>query len=407
MEGDFDEIDVGIDDAGGDVAVAEAPEQETEEPGEVDNYTALQDRMQGDDSPWYSASEGKVVDKDGEVLIDPKTNQPFRSMEDFERWQAKNAQATEQNTATPKTNTNTQTTAPVSKSFDALVGIDSGLTPEKLYAFGKVGSDYQYNDSLIPRIDPNVAQANGQQNLDPIEQVRTMRSNIEASTVQPLRELRDVLIANGAPEGVTDQILAPFLKKQTDMVEKLYQDNLEKAMLEKMDGKYAPALNKFEQDKLTSEAFANTNALAQKYYPQGGKEAFFALINGHPTADGQFKRGESAPVLDLMAHLVNGDKAFPTEQARNESYKSMFEKTMANPEASKLLVDIAHYYWLGKQSHKSQAMVYEKGKAAAQKQQQTVQKTIRTKPGSFSAPADANDDEGMPSLLRDVISSRR
>jgi hypothetical protein len=225
--------------------------------------------------------------------------------------------------------------------------------------------------------------------------------------VQPLREIRDVLIANGAPEDVTDQLLAPYLKKQTDMVEKLYQEQYEKAMLEKVDGKYAPALSKFEQDKVTTASTKNVANLASKYYPEGGKDAFFALINGYNDASGNFKRGESAPLMDLMAFQSNGDKPYPTEQDRNSAYKSMFEKTMAHPEASKLMVDIAHYYWLGKLSHKSQEMIYEKGKAAAIKQQQIAQKTMRTKPGSFSAPAGAAEDEGMPEILRQAIASRR
>jgi hypothetical protein len=85
----------------------------------------------------------------------------------------------------------------------------------------------------------------------------------------------------------------------------------------------------------------------------------------------------------------------------------MFKKVTADPAKAKALFDVAHYYWLGKQSHKAQALTFEKGKQAAQQQQTLKQRTIKTRPGTFSAPQTADEYEGMPSLLRAVLDGAR
>jgi hypothetical protein len=65
------------------VAVADMPDSGTQE---QDSFGAMQDRMADDDGLWRSDSEGKVVDKDGNIIIDPKTGKDFDTMEDFNAW---------------------------------------------------------------------------------------------------------------------------------------------------------------------------------------------------------------------------------------------------------------------------------------------------------------------------------
>jgi hypothetical protein len=79
----------------------------------------LQDRIAGDpeDSPWYSSSEGAMVDKNGDVLVDPSTGQPFTSQDEFDKHQQ-----SVQQTARPQTQSIAQDNkqpSPMSRSFSS------------------------------------------------------------------------------------------------------------------------------------------------------------------------------------------------------------------------------------------------------------------------------------------------
>jgi hypothetical protein len=405
MDGDVDEIDLGMDAGGGDVAVMDGQPEVSSDP-QSDNYGELQERMAGDDSPWYSPSEGKVVTADGEVVVDPKTGLPFRSMDEFQKWDALQPK---QDTAKPKTEQEqAQTTKPMCKAFDALMGVTDGiLPPEKMYALGKAGIDYKYADELVPKANPQAPGAAQHQEVDPIQRVKDDRATIEQATISPLQKVRDVLVAQGADANAVDNLLSPILREQMSKVESHYQAAYEKALEERMTSKFSPTLTQIERDKISAAANANISQLSAKYYPDGGKDAFFSLVNGHYGEDGAFVRGPSAQVVDLLVSVGSEGKQFPDDQARNNAYKDMFERVMADPAKSKALVDVAHYYWLGKQAHKAQALTFEKGRAAAQAQQSRIQKTIKTTPGSFSAPRVDDDEGSMPDILRSALRGSR
>jgi hypothetical protein len=376
-------------------------------PDNGDNNAAIQQRM-ADDSPWYSPSEGKVVTVNGDVIVNPKTKQPFTSIEDFNRWDAANKAAI---TAKPKTEQGSQQQKqPMSTSFDALMTGGEQLTPERLQEFSKAGSDYKYNDGLIPALDPNIPDATKDQAIvDPVERVKSERKNIETVAVQPIREIRDLLIKQGADIAAVDELLAPIMQKQAALVESHYTAAYEKALEERLDGKYGSRLSKIDEEKLNNASEANIDALARKYYPKGGKDALFSLINGHyeQGADGKrsFVRGPAAQVIDLLTSIAVDGKKFKTEQERSAAYANTFRRLTADPAKAGALVDIAHNYWLGKKSSEALSMVYKKGKESAQIQNLRAQRTFKTPPASYTPPK-TDDEDGMPkkgTMMRSVM----
>jgi hypothetical protein len=369
--------------------------------GSHDNFGAMQDRMAGDgkDSPWYSSSEGAVVDKDGDVLLNAKTGQPITSMDEYQKLVDQDKAA--QTTAKPKTETPVQE-KPMSKSFNAYVSAGKDITPEKIQEMAKAGSDYKYNDDLIPKIETATTQDKQPEKVvDPVEAVKEQRKQWEAIAVNPLKKVRDALLSQGADPALVDSaIIGPVMQEQMALVDRQYQTEYEKALRSSIEGKFNPTLSKIESDKLNNASNANIQALAAKYYPEGGKEAFFSLINGHYDEKGTFVRGPAAQVVDLMSIIAMDGKSFKNEAERNTAYADTFRKITADPAKARALFDVAHYFWIGKQSIAAQNILFQKGKEAAQKETQRVQRTVKTKPASYQAPSTVEDDENMPDILR-------
>jgi hypothetical protein len=398
---DVTEVDVPLDNGEGGAASG------SDQGGQSDDgFGEMQSRMAGDDNPWYSPSEGKVVDKDGEVLTDPTTGEPFRSWEAFEKWNAKNGNQP----ATPKTNDPQKPTG--DRAAENLFGSQQGgITPEQLFAMSKVGGDYRYADEMIPKLTPvKPGEAGAPQNqtpTDPIERVREERAAIEKVTVAPILKLRDLLIAQGAHASAVNELLAPVLKEQQSLVDSHYQQQYEKAMTEKAQGTISPELTRLQDERLSAASKSNIGTLASQYYPQGGVEQFFRLVNGSTDPKGAFVRGPASSIIDLMVTMANNGKVFATEQERAAAYTSTFRQVTADPTKARVLFDVVHNYVLGKQTRSALASTFEKGKAAAAAQNALRQKTIKTKPGSFSAPTTVDEDENMPSSLRAALMHAR
>jgi hypothetical protein len=361
-----------------------------------DNFSQLQDRMAGDD-PWFSDSEGQMVTKNGEVIVD-ENGQPFPSEVAFKAWQDKQALP-----AKPKTDQAVQQ-KPMSKSFDAFALGDKGLTAQRLYELGKTADSFKYNDDLVPKLDPNAVIAQAEQQIDPVERVKAERQNIEAVAITPFQEIRTALLSKGADPALIDEMLNPILARQQALVNKHYEAQYEKALEQRLDGKYGQKLSKIDDDKLSAASQANVDAIARQYYPEGGKDAFFSLINGHYNEKNEFVRGPSAIVVDLLTSVANEGKTFKTEQERNTSYSNLFRRLTADPVKAKALFDLAHNYWLGKKSHEAQRLVFERGKQAGLGQQQRVNRTIKTKPATYTQP-ETVDDSGKPSMLKTVMAN--
>jgi hypothetical protein len=384
------------------VAVADGAEGQ-------DNYGSLQDRMAGDveDTPWYSPSEGKVVDTNGRVLVD-ENGQPYKSMDAYAASQAATS------TAKPKTGQveTKQPPAPMSRSFDAIVSEGQDITPEKLFELAKAGGEHLYSDELVPKIEASAQGAVQQeQTKDPVEVVNQERQELNARLVQPISKIRDLLLQNGANADWVTENIGPILKEQMDLIESRYQVQYQKALEAKLSGPVTEKLSKLDSDRLKTAAMANIEKIARTYYPKDGKDGFFALINGHNETDAtgkqSFVRGPSAKVMDLIAAVANNGKTFRTAEERNSAYSDMFHRIAADGPMSEALIDIAHNYWLGKKAAQLQKMSYEKGKQSAAASQQRVQRTIKTKPASYTQPSTEDEEKGMPSMLKNVLRGMR
>jgi hypothetical protein len=373
-----------------------------------DNNAAIQDRMAGDDTPWFSHSTGKVVTPNGDIVLDDH-DRPFTSMDAFNRWQATK---TADSAKTEKKSVAQQPQQkPMSTSFDSYVSDNGNLTPEKIQELSNAGSDYVYKDELIPSLDPTIASAPVQPPVDPVERVKAERANIEAVAIKPLQEIHASLLAQGFDAATVDQFLAPIMQRQQSLVEAHYQSSYERALEERMEGKYGSKLSKIDEDKMMAASEANMEKLAQKYYPKGGKDALFSLISGHEetNANGKktFVRGPSSRVLDLITSVALDGKKFRSEQERTAAYANIFRKMTADPAKAQALIDLAHNYWLGKKSAEISRLAYGKGKLSAQQQQQRAQKTIKTKPATYTPDASGDEDtKSMPSMLKTALGIR-
>lgn len=158
---------------------------------------------------------------------------------------------------------------------------------------------------------------------------------------------------------------------------------------------------------MTNTSNANIEKFSRMYYPTDGKDAFFSLINGsyETGKDGKetFVRGPAADVVDLMVSVASDGKTFKSAEDRAQSYQNIFKKMTADPAKTKTLMNIAHYYYIGKKAGELQKMSYEKGKNVAMQNQQRVNKTIKTRPASYSQPVTSPDDENMPSMMRTIM----
>lgn len=383
-----------------DVATYDEAVETQDGASEGDSFGELQERMAGDETPWYSESEGKVVDADGDIIIDPSTGLPFHSQEEFD------AKQQQQATAKPKTEEKPAVAAPdkpLSRSFDHFAKGDGELTAERMQQLSSAGNDYKYSDELIPQI---VAQITGEQSpetIDPLERVKADKANWEAVAIQPLNEIRTALIAQGADETLVDELLGPVMQKQSALVEKQYAAEHERAMREAIEGKFKPELTKLETERQTTLSNGNIENLARKYYPEGGKDAFFSLINGHYDEKGTFTRGPAAVVVDLLTSVATEGKQFKSEAERSAAYVDNFRKLTADPAKARALFDLAHKYWLGSQIGVVKDTVFAQGRKAAQQDQQRINRTVKTRPASYNAPSMSDEDDKAPSMLKTVL----
>lgn len=382
------------DDSPSDVAVA------TEEAAEsTDTFGALQERMAGspDDDPWYSASTGAVVDSEGNQILDANGN-PFKSMDQFEKYQAQ--------TATPKTNEQVvQQTPPkpMSRSFESMIANNGEITPERLFELSKVNEAYKYENDLIPQVQTQAqAQQQAQQAKDPTEIVRERRDQAERILLDPVGKLRQSLINQGAEEWAVDNLIKPIVEEIKGNLDKDYKQQYEKSLEEKLSGEYGSKFSKIEQEKLTQNSKMNVERLAKQYYPEYGEEAFFALTNGAYDDKGTFQRGPSAEVMDLLAAVAFDGKSFSSNKERDDAYLNMFQRITADPSKARTLFSVAHNFWIGKNAQKASKSVYEKGKQAAAMDSRRIKQTIRTKPASYAQPTTSSDNDGLPQYLRDL-----
>jgi hypothetical protein len=261
----------------------------------------------------------------------------------------------------------------------------------------------------LPKIDAAKVAAQNVPQIDPIERVRGERKNWEAIAINPIKAICEKLIANGIDQAALDALIAPDLQAQRDIVEKQYQESIEKAQLEKVEGLYKPQLSKLEQEKQTNISNANIDNLSKAYFPQGGKDQYYALINGYKDEAGNFVRGPAAQILDAFVHIATNGKQFASEQERATAYQDTHSKITADPVMSKVLFDLAYTHWLGKNAVEAKKIGFNDGRQAAQKETQRINRTIKTKPASYQAPASIEDDKDAPQLLRAAMgySSRR
>jgi hypothetical protein len=366
--------------------------------------------MAGDVSPWYSPSSGAVVTKDGEIITHPETGLPFKKMEDFEAW-TRDWQT--KNPAKPKIDAVKPVAEPVkpfSMSFDLYAKGSGEMSDERLRELAKAGSDYKYADELVPKVVPKTGPAAAgqpQAPVDPVEKVNADRKAWEGIAINPIREICDLLVQNGIDGTALNRLVAPILQKQSDLVEGHYKAEYQKALRESLSAPIKDDIGKLEKGKIETASAGNVASLAQKYYPEGGKDAFFALINGHYDDKGQFVRGPAAPVIDLLTAIATEGKTFNEEAERTTAYGDSFRKITADPAKARALFDISHFYYLGKQLSAAQNMIFQKGKAAAAKEQERVQKTVKTTPASYLPPSVKDDEEGVPKLLKTVTGYQR
>lgn len=361
--------------------------------GAYDNYSAMQDRMDGDDSPWLSDSDGKVYDNDGNILADADGN-PFRSLEDYHA--AANQNKQQDQTAKPQTNEPQNQTKPFSdsQSFDRFAFGDEGVTADKIKQMAEIGSKYKYNDELVIAVDPSY-KPEASVSDDPIEALREERKSWESIALGPIQKTRQALLEMQADPAVVDQVLKPILEEQNQLINNLYQERYEKALEEKLLSKHGEKLSKIEQKELDGASAGNIERLSKMYYPEGGKDAFMALISGHnekPGDPSSFVRGPAAELIDLVVRLDNKGKKFGSEADRNAAYKSTFRDVTADKDMANLLFNLAHYVWLGKKSGDVQSIGFNKGKQSAVQENSRRMKTMKTRPQSAIAPAAADDD---------------
>jgi hypothetical protein len=366
----------------------------------------IQDRMAEplEETPWYSPSTGAVVDKDGNPYINPKTDKPFTSMAEYEAAVAASGQSN--STAKPKNETQKPApqAAPMSKSFEHYIAENGKIDAKVLGEMAKIEAAYKYGHELVPSIKPPVPnQQPAPKPITPMQRVEATRKTLQTHLITPLNNIRDALIKQGADPNAAAAFLQPFIAQHQQMIEEEYRQGLVNALKEEADNKVAPVLTADQEAKLKSASEGNVTKLATAYFPKGGVDAFMTLLNGYNTTDAQgkqtFVRGPAAPILDLLVNVGNAGKTFASNAEVQQAYKDMFLKITANPATARVLFDLTHNYYKGK----NVSVVYETGKQKGVQQAKQVGKFIRKQPQQGGIPQGEEEDASMPKMLKAAL----
>lgn len=370
-----------------------------------EDFEGMQDRME-DDSPWYSESEGAVVDVDGNPLeIDGKR---FKSVEEYEK--ALNPDNTENPGNEGVTDKGEK---PKHKSFISLP-----ITPETLQDLTRRG-DYKYNNELFPKVVEGINKNQPEPaNLDPVAKVKAMQRTWNSVAIDPIRNLAGImekeLVAEGASPSVVAEIVnrvfSPILRKQSDTIENLYREEYEKAIEQRIEGKFGDKLSATERKEIETKSTDNVNRLSQKYFREHGNDALFSIINGYlenPEDKSSFVRGPGAHILDLFTKQLNGGKGYATQEEANKAQSDTFTKLTSDENDAKAFFDIIYHYYLGKNASKASGIQFEEGKKAAAKEQQRISKTTRKRPQAGRSQQKGDPFEGYPSVIKTALLMNR
>lgn len=384
-----------VNESGSDVATLEGHD------GGSGNYD-IQDRMSDgiDDDYWYSSSEGAVVDKDGELLINEKTGQPFKSMDELKAFadSQKNAENPKTQNAQPQ-NKAQQAEKPMAKSFESYMFKNGQPDPETLYKQSQFSEQFKYNDEFIPRIDQQVqAQEQNQPKLTPIQEVESQRETLVNELVNPILSIRDSLVESGLSVEQANAAVSKTYHDQMAKIDQIYKEQQQNALQKMIEEKTNPVTAQAEQKELKAKSEANITNLSNQYFP-GGKDAFFALINGYNDEKGNFVKGPASAILDFIVKVSAGDKKFGNHDEISKHYVDTFTKITADPAMAKMLIDMANRYYLGGNIKH----IHDAGKKIGISETKKAYKTFKTRPSSYQHSQPSSDDEEkLPEMLRNL-----
>lgn len=375
-----------------------ASDESVSDPSNDGNFQQMQDRMSGDIEPWYSESVKKVVDQDGNDILD-KDGKPFRSMDDYE----KSLKPPE------KPETKTEGQKPITSFMNSEVTIDT--LNERVEA----GKGFTYKDELLPKIEevkpsgkvPEMA------NLDPVSKLKAMQKTWTGIAVQPLKEVAGAmvnsLVQNGANQfiasNIVNTVLNPIIQKQSDAIDTLYKEEYEKAVYQQLEGKVNGKIGEADAAKMNTSSEKNVDDLSKVYFPKYGKAALYELLNGYHTKQGDpssFTRGQAAHIMDLFTSIYKGDK-FSSNQELGKAINDTFLMLTSDKNKASALFDLIHYYSIGKNFATVKGATYQQGKQAAKQEEQRIKKTVRQRPTSKRPPQASM--EGLPRAIRSVLMS--
>jgi hypothetical protein len=396
-----------VDTDDGDIELNDEPQGQQSDDG--DSFQKMQDRMSDDIEPWFSESVNKVVDQDGNDILD-ENGKPFRSIDDYEK---------SLNTGKPENNEG-------SDSSDSSDGGDkaqpitsftnSPVTLDVLNERVKSGQGFKYQDELLPKIETKDSSGKPvpeSANLDPVTKVKAMYNTWTGIAVNPLKDISDKmvkeLVVQGADQhiasNIVSQVINPILQQQSEAVDKLYKDEYEKAVYQQLESKVNGTIGETEAAKLNALSEKNVDDLSKTYFPKHGKAALYELLNGYHAKAGDpssFTRGQAAHVMDLLTSLHKGDK-FSSNQELGKAINDTFVMLTSDKNKANVLFDLLHYYSIGKNFAKVKDVTYKQGKEDAIKQTQRVKRTVRNRPISKRPPSSSMD--GLPSAIRSFLMS--
>jgi len=345
---------------------------------------ALQERMDSDDDPWYSPSEGAVVDRDGNVLVDEEGNS-FTSLDEY------TAKQTKEKAEEPK---ESEPEGPVD------------VTPDTFKEF--TAPEYSYSDDLVPQI-VETEEGTGAEDFDPVEIAREEKDVLVGHMIDPINKIAEKMVSEGVPEGVVKSFLAPIIQEQEKKIEEHYGERYQTALEEKLGRGVQEKLTKQEEEARKNDSRNNISKLSRAYYPELGEKGFFSLVNGENTksenGEDVFKRGPSAEVLDLLVSVANDGKSFKSEDERTKAYVDTFTKLTADEAKAKSLFNIAHFYWLGRKAVDLQKASYKKGIESAKEKTELKRRTVKTPPASYRAPSTESDN--VPEMWKILTKNMR
>jgi len=309
------------------------------------NDSDIQDIMS---SAWLDDGLGSVVDKNGAEIINSKTGQPFKTIEELK-------QAVAQKPVQPTAPTQqgqkqqAQTQKPLEQSGMQNFFKDGQIDYSSVSGVQSKFKGLSYSSQLYPKEPQQAPVASINQSTDGItpeyfKEIDDLRETLSKAYLEPLQAIAKTVDQNSETWNILNQqyrqyqtqIDATVKTKERELIAKSSQESSSKIKQE------------YELNHIKQSAESNVKTISNEIFGNGGDKAFWELIVGktNPTTGQLVERGVAADLVDLMFDTSMSGKTFKSQEDYSKAYQNWFANFASSPNNVRLLARQAYATWI-------------------------------------------------------------